>query len=188
VPLGISSHLISWGVNANKIAELDWHGKASYGNITFICAPAQHFSGRVGPYENKTLWASWIIETPSKKVFYSGDSGYSSHFKTIGDRYGPFDLTIIENGQYNEQWRPVHLMPDETIQAFFDLKGQKLLTAHWGMFNLSLHNWYDPIEATHLQSKLKEIDLLTPQIGQVIDIEAPNESTTWWKPMITHQR
>nr|HNI25730.1 MBL fold metallo-hydrolase [Leptospiraceae bacterium] len=112
------------------------------------------------------------------------DSGYDVHFKNIGDKYGPFDVTFIENGQYNEMWRAVHVLPEETAQAFLDLKGKKLVPVHWGMFDLSLHDWYEPAEKLEEQAKLKNINLLTPKFGEIVRVKEDRFYERWWKNFI----
>jgi L-ascorbate metabolism protein UlaG (beta-lactamase superfamily) len=184
VPLGVSSHLERWGIQNSRITELDWWGTSKWEGIDFICTPAQHFSGRVKPYGNKTLWSSWVVKTETENIYYSGDSGYGPHFKEIGDKYGPFDISLIENGQYDDQWRPIHVHPDEAAQAYFDLKSKALIPVHWGMFTMAMHNWYDPIEALAEISKKRGINLLTPKIGQLIDLKSPGELEPWWKRIL----
>ena len=120
-PLGVGSHLSSWGIAEKLITELDWWDTTSISGVDYTCTPAQHFSGR-GLKRNETLWASWAITNQDQKIFYSGDSGYSEHYKQIGERIGPFELAFLENGQYNKNWPHVHQTPEEAIQASVDLK------------------------------------------------------------------
>ena len=184
-PLGVTSHLKSWGVHESKLFETDWWGKLEFEGITFICTPAQHFSGRLGLYNNfKTLWASWIVKTESNSFFFSGDSGYDIHYKRIGDSYGPFDLAFIDSGQYNERWREVHNMPEEAAQAFLDLKGKILVPIHWGMFNLAMHDWFEPVEKSLKYAEKYGINLMTPKIGQLVSTEHKNIFEKWWKVLI----
>ncbi|MCD4675412.1 MAG: MBL fold metallo-hydrolase, partial [Desulfobacula sp.] len=136
VPLAVGKRLICWGVPEDKIIELDWWEEYAFDDLLNITAtPAQHFSGRGLGDKNKTLWASWVITTPDYKIFFSGDSGYFKGFKAIGEKFGPFDMTFIECGAYNELWRPVHMFPEETVQAHLYLKGNILHPIHWGTFN-----------------------------------------------------
>ncbi|MCL4144586.1 UNVERIFIED_CONTAM: hypothetical protein GTU68_002423, partial [Idotea baltica] len=100
--------------------------------MTFVATPARHFSGRGLTDEKKTLWASWIVKTNDKSIFFSGDSGYFPGFKEIGEKYGPFDFTMLECGQYNEKWANIHMMPEQTAQANIDLKGKIMMPIHWG--------------------------------------------------------
>ncbi len=184
VPLGVFSHLRSWGINSKRVTELDLWEKTKQSDLTFIATPAQHFSGRAKFFQNNTLWVSWVIYDKKYKIFFSGDSGYFTHFKEIGNKYGPFDITFLENGQYNKDWPTSHLFPDQTIQAFKDLKGKALMTVHWGMFDLSVHNWYDPIEHSSKLSSKENIVHFTPKIGEVVNVDKKNKTTKWWKNLL----
>lgn len=180
-PIGVGSHLRYWGVKATNITELDWWDEAKFDGLTFAATPSQHFSGRIGVvHNNKTLWASWIIKGQKQSVFFSGDSGYDTHYKTIGDAYGPFDLVFMENGQYNEAWQAVHNLPSEAITGFQELGGKYLVPVHWGMFDLSVHNWYDPPNEITRLAKEADIQLITPRLGQLISMENPPLFDQWW--------
>jgi len=180
-PLGVGSHLKKWGVAQSKIIEKDWWQTVDFDGIKFIATPAHHFSGRNGLDSNSTLWASWVIQSESHNVYFSGDSGYGSHFRDIGDKYGPFDVAFIESGQYNEKWQDVHMLPSEGVKAFKDLKAEKYFPIHWGMFELALHTWYDPVEQLYALSKQENFDLLTPKIGQLVNIDQAVISELWWQ-------
>ena len=180
-PLGVGSHLKKWGIEQNRITEKDWWQSAEFDSIKFIATPAQHFSGRDGIHENSTLWASWVIQSNDHNIYFSGDSGYDTHFKQIGNKYGPFDAAFIESGQYNENWKEVHMLPDEGVQAFKDLKAKKYFPIHWGMFELALHTWYDPIEKLFNLSRSEKFDLLAPKIGLLVNINNPDANEMWWE-------
>ncbi|MBK8393812.1 MAG: MBL fold metallo-hydrolase [Leptospiraceae bacterium] len=183
-PLGVSSHIKEWGIEQERLSELDWWESIQTENLEFILTPAQHFSGRSLAKQNKTLWGSWIVRNKTQSLYFSGDSGFDTHFKTIGDKYGPFDITFIENGQYDQKWKDVHVLPEETAQAFIDLKGKRLVPVHWGMFDLSLHSWYDPIERLEKESEKRNINLLTPKFGQIVKLEEDTIFEKWWKKFI----
>jgi L-ascorbate metabolism protein UlaG (beta-lactamase superfamily) len=184
-PLGVGSHLTFWGVNKDQIIELDWWQSYEDHHLIFRATPAQHYSGRNGIDENKTLWASWVIEDPKFKVFFSGDSGYCDHFKEIGKRYGPFDLAFIETGQYNEKWKEIHMLPQESIQAFYDLGARRYFPIHWGMFVLAFHSWYDPIEKMYEAARTKNLPLVAPQLGEIYSFKDPlKEIIPWWRDYI----
>lgn len=182
-PLGVDSHLKKWGVPSEKINSFDWGGSFNFNNsVELNCTPARHFSGRGLSDRNKTLWCSWVIKTEKHKVFFSGDGGYGKHFKDIGEQYGPFDLTLLECGQYNEGWADVHAMPSHTAKSHLDLKGEALLPIHWGKFKLSIHSWYEPIETIYSQSKKLKFQLVTPQIGEIYTITKDSMPiNTWWR-------
>lgn len=183
-PLGVGSHLIGWGIESSMITELDWWQSQKIENIEFIATPAQHFSGRDGIHDNSTLWASWVIKTPLHNIYFSGDSGYDTHFKEIGDKYGPFDLAFMENGQYNEKWKDVHLLPEESLKAYADLRAKRYFPVHWGMFTLAFHTWYDPIVKLEAAAKEKKINLISPKLGEAITISDDYQFENWWQPYL----
>ncbi len=182
VPLGVSSHLIKWGVSSDKIIELDWwEDYTADKNKIFTCTPARHFSGRKIIDSNKTLWSSWVINIDNFKIFFSGDSGYGEHYKSIGNKYGPFDITMLECGQYNNDWRYVHELPNQVLDAQADLKGRKLLPIHWGKYLLSLHSWKDPMEKLFFYNKEKNMEIITPLIGDIVNIITKFQNNNWWE-------
>lgn len=181
VPLGIGAHLESWGVEPEKITELDWWEETMHKHIKLAATPSRHFSGRGLTDGNQTLWASWVILGHKEKIFFSGDGGYFDGFKKIGERYGPFDLAMVECGQYNERWADIHMMPEETAQACADVKGKVLLPMHWGAFKLALHSWTDPIERVTQKAKELNIPVTTPRIGEPLVINKEYPQSEWWK-------
>lgn len=180
-PLGVGLHLKRWGISDSQLTELDWWQSHTVNEIQFVAAPAQHFSGRDGLNNNKTLWASWVVKASNASIYYSGDSGYDTHFKTIGEQYGPFDLALMENGQYNEGWPAVHMFPEEALQASKDVQAKALMPVHWGMFELSFHSWYEPAVRIAALAKESNFPLLTPTIGDIIEINGQFESNPWWE-------
>ncbi|PHF01671.1 hypothetical protein COF76_06320 [Bacillus wiedmannii] len=182
VPTGVAQYLIKWGVSPSKISEHNWWDKITFDNIKLVCAPARHFSGRSITDRDCSLWCSWLILGQETKVFFSGDSGYAPHFKEIGDKYGPFDLTLMECGQYDPRWSAIHMLPEETVQAHIDVKGELLLPIHWGAFTLSLHEWSDPIERVTKEAKRLGVNIATPQIGESITLKSTDyPSSAWWR-------
>lgn len=186
-PLGVGSHLQGWGIDAANIIERDWWERVEFDGLEFIAAPAQHFSGRSLTDENKTLWASWIVRDADHNVYFSGDTGYDTHFKAIGDQYGPFDVAFIESGQYNPAWRAVHLLPEEGVQAYEDLKAERFFPIHWAMFELALHPWYEPVERLDALSAANNVNLMTPKIGQITRVNSESRFEKWWKAFITQE-
>ncbi|MBP2635388.1 MAG: hypothetical protein H6Q72_1295 [Firmicutes bacterium] len=182
VPTGVKKRLVSWGINQEKIKELTWWQEVNLADLTLVCAPAQHFSGRTLFDRNTTLWCSWIIVGAKTKVFFSGDGGYGLHFEQIGKKYGPFDLTLMECGQYDERWSTIHMMPEETVQAHIDVKGKILLPIHWAAFSLAFHAWTDPIERATAAASKQEVRITTPKIGEAVFIGAAEyPADTWWR-------
>ena len=182
-PLGIGIHLLKWGVEKERIIELDWWEEIKFDDLTIRCTPAQHFSGRGISDREKTLWCSWIIQSDDENLFFSGDSGYASHFKEIGEQYGPFDFAFMECGQYNNLWPLVHMFPEETAQAGLDIKAKKMMPIHWGAFKLASHSWTDPVERLLKKSKGLKVDLVIPEIGEFIEIGLTDsaEIYPWWR-------
>ncbi|OTW71590.1 MULTISPECIES: MBL fold metallo-hydrolase [Bacillus cereus group] len=182
VPTGVAQYLIKWGVSPSKISEHNWWDEITFDTIKLVCAPARHFSGRSMTDRDCSLWCSWLILGQETKVFFSGDSGYAPHFKEIGDKYGPFDLTLMECGQYDPRWSAIHMLPEETVQAHMDVKGELLLPIHWGAFTLALHEWSDPIERVTKEAKRLEVKITTPQIGESITLKSTDYPlSTWWR-------
>ncbi|TCW58089.1 L-ascorbate metabolism protein UlaG (beta-lactamase superfamily) [Bacillus thuringiensis] len=182
VPTGVAQYLIKWGVSPSKISEHNWWDEITFDNINLVCTPARHFSGRSMTDRDCSLWCSWLILGQETKVFFSGDSGYAPHFKKIGDKYGPFDLTLMECGQYDPRWSAIHMLPEETVQAHIDVKGELLLPIHWGAFTLSLHEWSDPIERVTKEAKRLGVNIATPQIGESITLKSSDyPSSAWWR-------
>lgn len=180
VPLGIKGHLQRWDVPDDKITELDWYEKARLGDIDLVLTPSQHFSGR-GVFDRfSTLWSSWVVKSPALSVYFSGDGGYSSEFAIIGEKFGPFDIAFMEDGAYNPGWADIHMTPEQAVQAAVDLRAQVLLPIHWAKFDLSLHEWRDPIERISKASQNKPIRLATPIIGDTFTLDNVPQ-THWWK-------
>lgn len=182
VPLGVENHLIAWGIDKNLISTLDWWDEVRLDDLRLVSTPAQHFSGRGLSDRGATLWSSWVILSEKERIYFSGDSGYGTHFKEIGEKYGPFDFAMMECGQYNEQWIEIHMMPEQTAQAAVDVKAKLMMPIHWGAFKLAFHSWTDPVERVTKISKEMGVAITTPIIGEQIlwsDYEEfPN--SVWW--------
>jgi L-ascorbate metabolism protein UlaG (beta-lactamase superfamily) len=179
-PLGVGEHLVHWGIDNTKITELDWwQSNDILAGIEIIATPARHFSGR-GFTRNKTLWASFVIRTADYRLFIGGDSGYDDSFKQIGKKYGPFDIAMLECGQYDVQWPYVHMMPEETVQASIDLQARVLMPVHWGKFTLALHPWKEPVERLTRKAKSLGVQTVTPVIGQPFAVAATSPENPWW--------
>lgn len=182
VPLGVGAHLKRWGIEPERIREHNWWDELEYEGLHLVCTPARHFSGRGLTGRNSTLWCSWVIAGQQAKIYFSGDSGYGPHFKEIGKKFGPFDVVLMECGQYDERWSSIHMLPEETVQAHLDVKGNWLIPIHWGAFTLALHDWRDPVERVMKAAEQRGVSISTPRIGETIRIESQSyPSTQWWK-------
>ncbi|MES2418644.1 MAG: MBL fold metallo-hydrolase [Bacteroidota bacterium] len=178
--LGVGAHLTHWGIPENQITELAWgETTSSMQGIAFTAAPARHFSGR-GFKRNQTLWASYILKTKNNTLYLGGDSGYDKHFKEIGKKYGPFDLAVLECGQYNTMWPFIHQFPEEVVQASIDLKAACFMPVHWGKYKLALHDWDEPIKRVVAESNALGIRIATPMLGESFYLDGPLPSRQWW--------
>ncbi len=180
--LGTASHLQYWGFDKNIIEEKDWNETVHLEDGFVIhTTPARHFSGR-GLKRQQSIWLSMVLQTPSMKLFLGGDSGYDTHFADIGKNFGPFDLAILECGQYNTSWKYIHMLPEEVAQAAKDLGAARLMPVHWGKFSLAFHPWDEPVRRVSIAAKEKKIPLLTPMIGEKVDLKNTGAAgSEWWK-------
>jgi L-ascorbate metabolism protein UlaG (beta-lactamase superfamily) len=180
--LGTGAHLEHWGYDKSLIVEKDWDEKIVLGdNFTVFTVPARHFSGRTFT-RNKTLWMSFVLQTPTMQIFIGGDSGYDKHFAEIGKTFGPFDIAILENGQYNNSWRYIHVLPGEILRAAKELQAKRILPVHSGKFALALHAWDEPFKLVTENNKKENLDVITPVIGEQVSL-ADNQQTFphWWE-------
>lgn len=183
--LGVGAHLEEYGFAPELIHELDWHESFERPGVRFTATPAQHFSGR-GPFDrNATLWASWIIQTEHRKLFFSGDTGLFPELADIGRRFGPFDVTMLEVGAYHPAWGDIHLGPANALLAHQMLGGKVLMPVHWGTFDLALHRWSDPAEELYTGAAKSGARLIMPELGQVLEPDRQPEVLPWWRSVET---
>lgn len=180
--LGVGAHLEYWGYDPAKIIELDWNEETTLPDgFSIHATSARHFSGR-WLKRNQTIWTAFVLQTPTMRIFIGGDGGYDTHYKEIGERFGNFDLAILENGQYNKYWKHIHFLPGESLQAAQDLNAQRLLSVHNSKFALSLHAWDEPLILISEQCKDSGMPLLTPKIGEIVYLKNKEQVfTEWWK-------
>jgi len=182
VPLGVGAHLSQWGVAESAIHELNWWEEINHAELTIVFAPSRHFSGRGITDRNTTLWGSWIIQGENNNLYFSGDGGYGPHFQEIGERYGPFDLAMMECGQYDERWAQIHMMPEESAQAAVDVRARQMMPIHWGSFRLALHSWTDPVERVTAKAAQLQMPVTTPKIGETFVVGSSNSpQANWWE-------
>lgn len=181
--LGVGSHLKKWGIPESHITELDWWDSIMVEGIELVACPARHFSGRGILDRNKTQWASWVVNGKYQKLYFSGDGGYGPHFKEIGERFGPFDLAMMECGQYNKAWKDIHMMPEESVQAGIDVRGEVLMPIHWGAFALAVHEWTEPVERFKKKARKENVSFIHPQIGERFSVGTDFPQVEWWNLM-----
>ncbi len=185
VPLGVAGHLERWKIPKEKITEIDWWDEVTFQGINLVCTPTKHFSGR--SFGNHTsLSCSWVIYNKENRIFFSGDGGYEKHFKEIGKKYGPFDLTLMECGQYNKKWPNLHMFPEQSVQAHKDLKGKVMIPIHWAGFALAFHDWDDSINRVIKEGENKNITIATPLIGEKVIVcdNSKYPHNKWWNELV----
>lgn len=180
VPLGVGAHLEYWGVPADRIREMDWWDRSTIGDLEIVCAPARHASGRHLFDQDRTLWAGYALIGSEHRVFFSGDTGLFPGLREIGERLGPFDVTMLEVGAYHWAWPDWHLGPEQAVRAHQMVRGTRLLPVHWGLFDLAAHGWTEPIERVMVAAEAAGVSVLTPRPGQSVEPEAPPTTERWW--------
>ena len=182
VPLGIGAHLARWGIPVERIVELDWWQSTRVGALTVTLVPARHASGRVQPQSDLTLWGGFALVGAQHRVYYSGDTGLFEAMAEIGLRFGPFDLAMIEAGQYDADWPDWHLGPEQSVLAAQRVRAKALLPVHWGLFRLAHHGWTEPVERVLAAAHCTDLTVFTPRPGASVEPTSPRpeDSQRWW--------
>jgi L-ascorbate metabolism protein UlaG (beta-lactamase superfamily) len=180
VPLGVGAHLERWGVPGLRIVELDWGESVSLAGLRFTATSARHFSGR-GFSRDRTLWSSWVVAGDTRRLFYTGDSGYFEGYAAIGETHGPFDVTLMQIGAYDPAWPNIHMYPEEAVSAHLDLRGDLLIPVHWATFNLAVHSWADPVNRLWREAKARDVRLAIPRPGERVVANDPPPVDGWWQ-------
>jgi L-ascorbate metabolism protein UlaG (beta-lactamase superfamily) len=193
--LGVGAHLQAWGVRPERITELDWWQRWELrdparpgAELAITAAPSQHFSGRGLKDRNATLWSSMVIETPHHTVFFSGDTGLTDEYTAIRQRFGAFDLVMLEVGAFHPSWGDIHLGPENALKALALLGGGPFLPVHWGTFNLALHAWDAPVETLLELAPRQDAQLVMPRLGEPVEPSAAEKVTPWWRSVATLKR
>ncbi len=184
-PLGVGAHLEHWGYAPEQIKEGYWYeGFRLNNDVEVFIVPARHYSSRLFD-KNKTLWAGFALKSPKHNIYFSGDTGYGDHFTEISEKYGPFDVVMLDVGQYNSKgWPHIHMLPHEAATAAVELGAKRMLPGHNGKFAIALHDWKEPFELITAASVDKPYVLLTPMIGEIITIADSTQSfSAWWKDL-----
>lgn len=190
--VGVGAILERCGVHAGRIAELDWTEKELIHSIDgaaleIVSLPSRHFSGRSFSNRFETLWGSFVLRGAEHAVYYGADSGWWDGFAEIGAEYGPFDLAMLEIGAYNVLWEDIHLGPDGAVRAFADLSAGRsdagmLMPIHWGLFDLALHAWRQPIERLLEIAEVEGIRVWSPQPGSPSEVvRGVGLRPKWWQ-------
>jgi L-ascorbate metabolism protein UlaG (beta-lactamase superfamily) len=180
VPLGIGADLEYWGVPAARIVELDWWQTTRIGSLEVACTPARHASGRTAFDKDQKLWAGYALIGAKHRVFFSGDTGLFPALRKVGERFGPFDVTLIETGQYHAAWPDWHIGPEQAVVAHQWLRGKLLLPVHWGKFQLAYHGWTEPLERVLAAAERAHVQVIAPMPGQSVEPELPGPFMRWW--------
>jgi L-ascorbate metabolism protein UlaG (beta-lactamase superfamily) len=180
VPLRVGDWLRKWGVSPNDVTELDWWESARVADLTLTATPARHFSGRRIGSTDRTLWCGWVVASAKHRVYYAGDTALQNEFPEIGERFGPFDLTMIEIGAYDKLWPDVHLGPEQAVLAHRLVRGGVMLPLHWGTFDLALHGWTEPIERALAAAERHGVCVATPRPGGMVEPVALGPTDRWW--------
>ena len=192
--LGVGAHLEAWGVAPERITELDWwqshtlHGANGKGELTVSAAPSQHFSGRGLKDRNATLWSSLVIRSAKQSVFFSGDTGLTTEYTAIRERFGPFDLVMLEVGAFHPSWGDIHLGPEHALEALALLGGGAFLPVHWGTFALALHDWDAPAETLLALAPAQGVQLVMPRLGDPVEPSRAELVTPWWRAVDARRR
>lgn len=187
VPLGVGAHLQYWGIPESRIVELDWWERHKHGDLEIVCTPARHASGRNAVLDkDATLWAGYALLGPQHRVYFSGDTGLFKAMREIGEKLGPFDLTMIEVGQYHKAWPDWHIGPEQAVRAHQLVKGKVLLPIHWALFQLAFHGWTEPGERVRAEAQAQGVTLALPKPGESFEPSRPTRAAAWW-PRVPRQ-
>ncbi|MFK7984688.1 MAG: MBL fold metallo-hydrolase [Sandaracinaceae bacterium] len=180
VPLGVDAHLAYWGIPEDRIVALDWWDRRSFGDLELVMTPSRHASGREVFDQNRTLWAGYALLGTEHRAFFSGDTGLFRGMREIGERLGPFDVTMLEVGAYGQPWPDWHLGPEQALRAHGMLRGELFVPIHWGLFDLAMHGWTAPIERVRTEAERLDIPYVAPRPGQSFEPGAAPEVDPWW--------
>jgi L-ascorbate metabolism protein UlaG (beta-lactamase superfamily) len=180
VPLGLGAHLAAWGVPEARIVELDWWDRTTVRGLTIVCTPARHASGRMIVDNDAKLWAGYAFLGDRHRVYFSGDTGLFPALREIGARLGPFDLTMIEVGQYNRAWPDWHIGPEQALRAHQWARGRLMMPIHWGLFRLAYHGWTEPVERLLVAAQTAGAHVVIPRPGQSFEPASPPPIERWW--------
>lgn len=181
VALGVKRHLVKWGIDPELITEYDWWEDYMLEDIQITFTPTRHFGGRGLTDRAKSFWGGWAFKTATENIYFSGDGGYGKHFAAIGNRLGPFDFAWMEAGQYNKNWLPIHMTPEDSVKAAIDADVKKATPFHWAGFALAQHTWTDPAERFMAEAQAKGLATCYPRLGELVKDYKSFEGSSWWE-------
>jgi L-ascorbate metabolism protein UlaG (beta-lactamase superfamily) len=179
VPLGVGRRLASWGIDPARITELDWWEHTEVKGVRIVCTPARHASGRTPFDKDRTLWAGFAFQGAHRRVYFSGDTGLFRALDAVAG-LGPFDLTLIECGEYGQAWPDWHLGPEQAVEAHLRVGGGAMLPIHWGTFKLAPHGWTEPMERVLAAAAAKGVRVLSPRPGATFEPALAAPADRWW--------
>lgn len=184
VPLGVGAHLESFGVPAAQIIEIEWWQRHTFAEVELVMTPSRHASGRYLFDQDSTLWASYALLGKNKRVWFSGDTGLFNGMRKIGEELGPFDVVLIEIGQYGRAWPDWHIGPEQAVRAVQMLRGKVMFPIHWALFTLAMHGWTEPAERAFAAATLAKVPIVLPKPGEPVGLEhlttGATEAQKWW--------
>lgn len=182
VPLGIGAHLVAWGVPEAQIRDLEWWQEVTVKGVRIVSTPSRHYSGRGLTDKDATLWGSWSVIGSKHRFYASGDTGYSDHFARIGERFGPFDMAFVKIGAYGpgRPWLDIHMSAEDAVRAHREVRARRMFPVHWGTFNLAFHDWNEPIQRALAAAVANQVEMVTPRIGEMVDVDRAFESSNWY--------
>lgn len=178
--LGVGAHLEAWGVPAGNIEELDWWEETTVGEVRLVHTPTRHFSGRSLKDRDAKLWGGWAFLGATQRAYFSGDSGMFPGFEEVGERLGPFDITMMEAGAYNSDWPDIHLGPEQAVAAHQMARGNLMIPVHWGTFALAFHGWTEPVERVLAAAENAGVAISTPRPGESVSVSSHPGINRWW--------
>ncbi len=183
--MGMERHLKRWGVGTGRTQSMNWMDtftipSASSTPLSLTALPARHFSGR-SLKRYGTLWSSFLLQTDRHRIYHGADSGYYAGFRDIGERFGPFDLALLEIGAFDPLWHEIHLGPDNAMRAAADLRAQAVMPIHWGLFNLAFHAWDQPPERITALAEAAAMPLFLPEPGIPTELTGTAANSLWWR-------
>lgn len=183
---GVDGYLRKWGVPASQIDALNWMdaarlpGPTGSDGLEITALPARHFSGR-SLKRFGTLWSSFALRSRERSIYFGADSGPWPGFREIGQRFGPFDLAMLEVGAWNALWGTIHLGPECAADAFQELNARVFMPIHWGLFNLAFHDWWEPAETSVRLAKERGYPVFLPEPGRATEFRGTGLDSGWWR-------